>query len=69
VLTAQDAQRWKPPVTVQNMVPAENAKSLHRELSASFAPREGGHARVRYLGRVAFTGSATFIVSLGKLTL
>jgi hypothetical protein len=60
------------------MVPAENAKSLLRELSTSFVPREGLATAMhvwRYLGRplslvgrVAFTGSATFNVSLGKLT-
>lgn len=39
-LTRQDAQRgFKPHITVQNKASAEQAKALHAELSAVFAPR------------------------------
>jgi len=36
-LTRQDAQPWKPHVTVQNKVPSATSRELHRQLSASFA--------------------------------
>jgi 2'-5' RNA ligase superfamily protein len=52
-LTAQDAQRWRPHVTVQNKVTAATAKSLWADLSNEFTPREGTATALRvwrYLG-------------------
>lgn len=40
-LTAQDAQGFRPHVTVQNKVPREAAGALHDELAADFAPWDG----------------------------
>ena len=37
-LTRQDAQGWRPHVTVQNKVSGEAARSLHARLSAGFEP-------------------------------
>jgi 2'-5' RNA ligase superfamily protein len=37
-LTPQDRQGFRPRVTVQNKVSPEEARSLHRDLSARFAP-------------------------------
>lgn len=37
----QDSQRWKPHVTVQNKVPADIARKLHRDLSDGFLARHG----------------------------
>lgn len=39
-LTAQDQQKLWPHVTVQNKVPADEAKRLHEQLSKDFAPFE-----------------------------
>lgn len=52
-LSPQDRQRIKPHVTVQNKVSPEEARALHRELSAGFSPFEvGGEGLLlwRYLG-------------------
>jgi 2'-5' RNA ligase len=52
-LTRQDAQPWRPHVTVQNKVPAEQARSLHQALAAEFVPwtaRAEGLALWRYVG-------------------
>jgi 2'-5' RNA ligase len=52
-LTRQDAQPWRPHVTVQNKVPAERARALHRELADAFVPwtaRAEGLALWRYVG-------------------
>ncbi|GAA4984459.1 2'-5' RNA ligase family protein [Kineococcus glutinatus] len=52
-LTAQDAQRWKPHVTVQNKVDPALARALHAELSAAPLPPAvtgTGLALWRYLG-------------------
>ncbi len=52
-LGAQDRQRFKPHVTVQNKVPAEKARALYERLSASFLPFEVGAEGLllwRYLG-------------------
>ena len=38
-LNRQDAQGWRPHVTVQNKVPGEAARALHARLSAGFEPR------------------------------
>ena len=37
-LTAQDRQGWRPHVTVQNKVSPDNARALHADLQAGFAP-------------------------------
>lgn len=39
LLTPQDAQRWRPHVTVQNKVDATAARALLAMLTAGFAPR------------------------------
>lgn len=52
-LTAQDRQRWRPHVTIQNKVPAEAARRLHAELSARPLPAPAtaqGLAVWRYVG-------------------
>ena len=52
-LTPQDRQGYRPHVTVQNKVAPEEARALHRELEAAFAPREitgTGLLLWRYLG-------------------
>lgn len=52
-LTRQDAQGFRPHVTIQNKVPAARAKALHAELSASFVPFAAtatGLLLWRYLG-------------------
>jgi 2'-5' RNA ligase len=52
-LTRQDAQPWRPHVTVQNKVLAERARALHRELARSFVPwtaQAQGLALWRYVG-------------------
>jgi 2'-5' RNA ligase len=52
-LTRQDAQPWRPHVTVQNKVPGEQARALHRSLSDSFVPwtaRAQGLGLWRYVG-------------------
>ena len=52
-LTAQDAQRLRAHVTVQNKVPPEQARALHAELSAGFTPERVGATGLglwRYLG-------------------
>ena len=52
-LAAQDAQRWRPHVTVQNKVTPAMAKALCTELSRAFAPRDGTATALRvcrYLG-------------------
>ena len=40
-LTRQDQQPWQPHVTVQNKVPAADAKRLHADLQAGFVPFTG----------------------------
>ena len=40
-LTPQDRQKWQPHVTVQNKVPAAEAKRVHAELLAGFSPFGG----------------------------
>jgi hypothetical protein len=40
VLTAQDAQPWRPHATVQNKVAPQVARALHAALTATLAPRE-----------------------------
>ncbi|MEQ7872839.1 2'-5' RNA ligase family protein [Sphingomonas sp. ASV193] len=53
LLTAQDANRWRPHVTVQNKVDPSRSRALLAELSASFRPRSlriEGIALHRYLG-------------------
>lgn len=37
----QDAQTWRPHVTVQNKVSPDAAKALHRDLTHAFEPRAG----------------------------
>lgn len=37
----QDSQGWRPHVTVQNKVSADDAKQLHQELTTGFEPRAG----------------------------
>jgi hypothetical protein len=37
----QDSQAWGPHVTIQNKVPAETARQLHRALISEFAQRDG----------------------------
>ncbi len=52
-LGAQDRKGFRPHVTVQNKVPPEEARALHRQLEASFAPFEVGAEGLllwRYLG-------------------
>ncbi|MCA1712715.1 MAG: 2'-5' RNA ligase family protein [Actinobacteria bacterium] len=52
-LSRQDAQPWKPHVTVQNKVPAEQARLLHQALAEAFVPwtaRAEGLALWRYAG-------------------
>ena len=52
-LGAQDRQGFRPHVTVQNKVPPEEARALHRRLEATFAPFEVGAEGLllwRYLG-------------------
>jgi 2'-5' RNA ligase len=52
-LGAQDRQGFKPHVTVQNKVPPEQARVLHRDLQATFSPFEVeglGLSLWRYLG-------------------
>ncbi len=52
-LTAQDRQRWRPHVTVQNKVAPEEARRLHAELSARPLPGPAtaqGLALWRYVG-------------------
>lgn len=39
-LGRQDRQRWRPHVTVQNKVAPGEARSLHEQLAAAFAPSE-----------------------------
>ena len=39
-LGAQDSQGFKPHITVQNKVSPEQARALHQELQAAFAPLE-----------------------------
>ena len=53
MLTAQDSGGWRPHVTIQNKVPAREARALRKELERGFAPRPlgiGGLALHRYLG-------------------
>jgi 2'-5' RNA ligase len=53
LLGAQDRQGFRPHVTVQNKVPPEEARALHRDLERSFAPFEveaEGLLLWRYLG-------------------
>ena len=40
-LTAQDAQRWQPHLTIQNKQPAAEAKRVHAELLAGFTRQDG----------------------------
>ena len=52
-LGAQDQQGFKPHVTVQNKVEPKQARALHEELSAAFAPFEArgeGLSLWRYVG-------------------
>lgn len=52
-LTAQDRQGWRPHVTVQNKVRPEQARALHADLQAGFAPfrfTSPGVLLWRYLG-------------------
>ena len=52
-LTAQDGQGWRPHVTIQNKVPAAQARALFDRLSHDFQPRPlaiHGLALYRYLG-------------------
>ena len=61
----QDAQPWKPHVTVQNKVTAESARQLHHALARGFSERVGAATGLliwQYLGgpwkmadRIAFT--------------
>jgi hypothetical protein len=39
LLSAQDAQGWRPHVTIQNKVPPKEARALMAELEAGFVPR------------------------------
>ena len=53
MLTVQDAQGWRPHVTIQNKVPAKQARALIAELERSFRPRPlriAGLSLHRYLG-------------------
>lgn len=52
-LSAQDAQAWRPHVTVQNKAPPDAARALHARLSAEWAPRPAQVEALllwRYLG-------------------
>jgi len=52
-LTPQDSQRFQPHVTIQNKVAPDEARALHRRLSAEFQPftvRGEGLILWRYLG-------------------
>ena len=52
-LGAQDRKGFRPHVTVQNKVPPEEARALHRQLEETFAPFEVGAEGLllwRYLG-------------------
>ena len=52
-LTAQDGQGWRPHVTIQNKVPAAQARALFDRLTRDFEPRPlaiHGLALYRYLG-------------------
>ena len=52
-LTRQDAQRWRPHVTVQNKVAPDRARALHAQLAAAFLPWTAtavGVALWRYVG-------------------
>ena len=52
-LTPQDRQGWRPHVTIQNKAPPEEARALHANLQAAFAPfavRAEGLDLWRYLG-------------------
>ncbi|HVF83348.1 MAG TPA: 2'-5' RNA ligase family protein [Sphingomicrobium sp.] len=52
-LSAQDAQGWRPHVTIMNKADSSQAKSLLKELTISFEPRPlviAGLALHRYLG-------------------
>ena len=52
-LTRQDAQGWRPHVTVQNKVPSGAAKALHARLREGFEPFEAtgtGFALWHYRG-------------------
>lgn len=52
-LTAQDRQRFRPHVTVQNKVASDRARALHGAMAEGWAPRTGvgtGLALWRYLG-------------------
>ncbi len=52
-LGAQDRKGFRPHVTVQNKVPPDEARGLHRSLQATFAPFEVGAEGLllwRYLG-------------------
>jgi hypothetical protein len=53
MLTAQDAQGWRPHVTIMNKAEPPAAKALLRELERTFQPRPlsvAGLALHRYLG-------------------
>lgn len=53
LLGAQDRRGFRPHVTVQNKVPPDEARALHRDLERSFAPFEVGAEGLllwRYLG-------------------
>lgn len=53
LLSAQDAQGWRPHVTIQNKVPAKEARALLAELEAGFIPQPlkiHGLGLRRYLG-------------------
>lgn len=52
-LTRQDAQPWRPHITVQNKVSAQVSRAVHEQLVASFAPWTAtatGVALWRYVG-------------------
>lgn len=40
-VSRQDSEHWRPHVTVQNKVPADAARRLHRALQSSFSERAG----------------------------
>lgn len=53
LLTPQDQAPWRPHVTIQNKVPAKEARALQRRLGVTFSPRPlaiRGLAAWRYLG-------------------
>lgn len=66
-LNVQDAQRWRPHVTVQNKITPATAKGLLAGLSAGFEPRDGMATALRVwryhggpwslAGRFAFGGA------------